>query len=104
MGTKEHCQAVADYLKIAGCDSVQGIFLGIGGVGAGASKAGVRAALKKLGAWGRKTGDWRQSLVEREAAYQRVKLQGVMRWQVASPPHYPGIVEIFRLRPWETAW
>jgi hypothetical protein len=104
MGTKEHCQAVADYLKHAGCDSVDGIFLGIGGVGAGASKSGVRAALKKLGAWGRKTGDWRQSLVEREAAYQRVKLQGVMRWQVAPPPHYPGIVEMFRLRPWEAAF
>jgi hypothetical protein len=59
MGTKEHCQAVADYLRHAGCDSVDGIFLGIGGIGGGASKAGVRAALKKLGAWGRKTGGWR---------------------------------------------
>jgi hypothetical protein len=59
MGTKEHVAAVADYLRVAGCDSVDGVFLGIGGIGAGASKAGVRAALKQLGAFGRKTGGWK---------------------------------------------
>jgi hypothetical protein len=42
--------------------------------------------------------------MEQEAAYQRVKLQGVMRWQVYPPPHYPGIMELFRLCPWETAF
>jgi len=106
MGTKEHCQAVADYLKIAGCDSVQGIFLGIGGVGAGASKAGVRAALKKLGAWGRKTGDWRISRAESDAACQRLLAAGVQypRWGWSGLAHYPGIVELFKLSPWEAAF
>jgi hypothetical protein len=94
MGTKEHCQAVADYLKHVGCDSVQGIFLGIGGIGAGASKAGVRAALKKLGAWGRKTGDW-----------PRMDSRGNRVYSCPSMGcHFPGIVELFRLRPWEAAW
>ena len=110
MGTKEHCQAVADYLKHAGCDSVDGIFLGIGGIGAGASKAGVRAALKKLGAWGRKTGDWRISRAETDAVCERMieakaKPPCKHGWHYATQlAHYPGIVETFRLRPWETAW
>ena len=103
MGTKEHCQAVADYLKRAGCDSVDGIFLGIGGIGAGASKAGVRAALKKLGAWGRKTGDWRISRAEESAVFARLHETGWNGWGYEAA-HYPGIVEIFRLRPWETAF
>jgi hypothetical protein len=103
MGTKEHCQAVADYLKIAGCDSVDGIFLGIGGIGAGASKAGVRAALKKLGAWGRRTGDWRISKEAKEAAISRLREAGRPVYG-AFDTHYPGIVELFRLRPWEMAF
>jgi hypothetical protein len=103
MGTKEHCQAVADYLRNAGCDSVDGIFLGIGGIGAGASKAGVRAALKKLGAWGRKTGDWRISRAESDAAYARLRERGWNGWGMGCAC-YPGIVELFRLRPWEVSW
>jgi hypothetical protein len=106
MGTKEHCQAVADYLRHAGCDSVDGIFLGIGGIGAGASKAGVRAALKKLGAWGRKTGDWRISRAETDAVYARLSDEVKTRCHkiLACPPSYPGIVELFRLRPWKMAF
>jgi hypothetical protein len=102
MGTKEHCQAVADYLKVAGCDSVDGVFLGIGGIGAGASKAGVRAALKKLGAWGRKTGDWpkRDSEGVPWASSRRYNY----RTMATGCPHFPGIVELFRLSPWETAF
>jgi hypothetical protein len=105
MGTKEHCQVVADYLKRAWCDSVDGIFLGIGGIGAGASKAGVRAALKRLEAHGRRTGDWRISRAETGAAFERLRLAGAMRWTLnEAQAHYPGIVELFRLRPWETAF
>jgi hypothetical protein len=102
MGTKEHCQAVADYLKVAGCDSVDGIFLGIGGVGVGASKAGVRAALKKLGAWGRKTGAWRCSVEERESAEKRLEEAG--RHFYYCDLHFPGVVTLYKLGPWASAW
>jgi hypothetical protein len=107
MGTKEHCQVVADYLRHVGCDSVDGIFLGIGGIGAGASKAGVRSALKKIEAHGRRTGDWRISRAESDAVCARLLASGVAhpRWGWGSCcAHYPGIVELFKLSPWETAF
>jgi hypothetical protein len=110
MGTKEHAQVVLDYLRHVGCDSVDGIFLGIGGIGAGASKAGVRAALKRLEAHGRKTGDWRISRAETDAVCERMianKVPSTCKhgWHYSTQlAHYPGIETLYSLRPWSLAW
>jgi hypothetical protein len=80
--------------------------LGIGGIGAGASKAGVRAALKRLEAHGRRTGDWRISRAELDAACKRLIAAGIThpRWGWRALAHYPGIETLYSLRPWSLAW
>jgi hypothetical protein len=103
MGTKEHAQVVADYLRHVGCDSVDGIFLGIGGIGAGASKAGVRSALKKIEAHGRRTGDW----PKRDASGNLIP-RVVFDWNDGygsrNEVHFPGIETLYSLRQWSQAW